>query len=89
MAHTQEGQIYTNEDILHEADRFHQSAESDVKAKEDTLRIQYGGWGNVPNKLKTECANDRRSGGATYTQALGWEWPNSVALSGGQDFYRP
>ena len=89
MAHTQEGQIYTNEDILFARDAGIQAALEQIQTDEALVREQAGGWKNVPNKVKTEFAQRRFAAGMTYSEGEGWSTPNSVALSGGQDFYKP
>lgn len=71
----------SNEEILLERADYYYVCWREMHARAEQLKIEYGSWARIPNKLRTNLANNLRYAGFTYEQGRGWYPPNSVALS--------
>lgn len=71
----------TNEQILHERAYYYIDCWKEMRLRAEELKAQYGSWGKIPNKLRTNLANNLRYAGFIYNPVSGWSGPNSVALS--------
>ena len=52
-----------------------------VRARIADLQRQHGSWSRIPNRLRTDLANNLRFAGFNYQPGIGWTPLNSVSLS--------
>lgn len=68
--------------VLAERDQRHIAAMYAFQTQMEQMKAEHGGYGNIPNWLRTQACNMLRSAGWQYEQGRGWFIAhNSVTLS--------